>query len=380
MRPSNPFGLLGSLMPGRDGPHGLIDDLRARLKAAHDQIDALHGKLKAAHDQIDALRGKLKAAGERIRTLTNTAADLALQLKDTKQQLEAERVKVRLLQKRAPKPDIKPNASGRKEANPPPTPGTLDDLRKSKIDDHGADGSRAKDNDGSETDDNAAAKDADHKTDGSTAGDADHNDPDPPEAPPRRRGKKQGRETARKQECRIENPVEGSRSPGCQEVLVQVLHLSVEPVVFRLERRRNPDNSIEVAPLPCEATNGFTTNIKALALALYHQGQSTMPRVAEILRSIGLNISDTQVKRLLNDDIDIFLDENDAVFKAGLAGAVWISVDDTGARHDGENGYTTSIGNDRFCCFFTTPTKSRLNVLSLLSGTDQYVINHAAET
>jgi hypothetical protein len=56
-----------------------------------------------------------------------------------------------------------------------------------------------------------------------------------------------------------------------------------------------------------------------------------------------------------------------------------INVDDTGARHDGANGYCTHIGNEYFAWFKSTKSKSRINFLKLLhSGHDDFVINEDA--
>jgi len=64
--------------------------------------------------------------------------------------------------------------------------------------------------------------------------------------------------------------------------------------------------------------------------------------------------------------------------KAGLCGA-YVTVDDTGARHAGKNGYTTQIGSYNFTTFRTGPSKSRLAFLSrLCGGVSLYVINDAA--
>ena len=43
-------------------------------------------------------------------------------------------------------------------------------------------------------------------------------------------------------------------------------------------------------------------------------------------------------------------------------------MDDTGARHEGKNGYCTAIGNDLFAYFESTDSKSRLNFLKVLRG------------
>jgi hypothetical protein len=48
--------------------------------------------------------------------------------------------------------------------------------------------------------------------------------------------------------------------------------------------------------------------------------------------------------------------------------AAWISVDDTAARHAGEDCFATQLGDDRFTVFRTGPSKSRINFLSVLQA------------
>src|SRR6202021_2729743 len=71
--------------------------------------------------------------------------------------------------------------------------------------------------------------------------------------------------------------------------------------------------------------------------------------------------------------------EDEEVLTAGLRSSRFVTVDDTGARHQGKTGFTTHIGSDRFAVFRTGPSKSRLAFLrNLLGGTARYVINEAA--
>jgi hypothetical protein len=54
-------------------------------------------------------------------------------------------------------------------------------------------------------------------------------------------------------------------------------------------------------------------------------------------------------------------------------------VDDTGARHNGKNGYCTHIGNELFAWFKSTESKSRINFLELLCGRETgYLLNDDA--
>jgi hypothetical protein len=111
----------------------------------------------------------------------------------------------------------------------------------------------------------------------------------------------------------------------------------------------------------------------------YHQSQTTLPRLATLLQSVGVAISKREIQRLLTEGQDGFLAENRDVLRAGLQTSPWISVDDTGARHKAANGYCTQIGNEHFSWFGTRSSKSRLNFLDLLrAGHTDFVLNHAA--
>ena len=56
-----------------------------------------------------------------------------------------------------------------------------------------------------------------------------------------------------------------------------------------------------------------------------------------------------------------------------------MQADDTGARHQGHNGFCTHIGNELFAYFESTDSKSRQNFLEVLRGPDtDYAINDAA--
>src|ERR1700758_3964187 len=105
----------------------------------------------------------------------------------------------------------------------------------------------------------------------------------------------------------------------------------------------------------------------------------TAPRLVTLLHTLGILISKREVVRLLDEGHDGFHAEARDVLRAGLASSSWITVDDTGARHQAKNGFCTQIGNDHFSWFGTTASKSRLNFLSLLrAGHGDYVINAAA--
>jgi hypothetical protein len=171
----------------------------------------------------------------------------------------------------------------------------------------------------------------------------------------------------------------GSRFKGYEDFVVQVLVLRPHVVRLRRERWLTADGRTVVAPLPAEVVGHFGPELRRFVLFQYHQGGVTVPRLVAQLRGIGLAISKRQIVRLLNAGHDAFLDEARDVLRAGLATAQWISVDDTGARHQHRNGVCTQLGNDHFAAFATTGSKSRLNFLEVLrAGFTDYVINAEA--
>ena len=180
----------------------------------------------------------------------------------------------------------------------------------------------------------------------------------------------------------IETPhPDGSRHMGYEDYVVQDVILRRHVVRYRRERWITPDGRSLVAALPPEVRGHFGAELRRFVLALYHKGQTTMERLVGLLRDLGIEISKRQVVRLLTEGHESFVAEATAVLGAGLETADWISVDDTGARHQARNGYTTQIGNDHFTWFATTFSKSRQNFLELLrAGHGDYVINVAALT
>src|ERR1700755_496533 len=121
----------------------------------------------------------------------------------------------------------------------------------------------------------------------------------------------------------------GSRFKGYQTYTVQDLVLTVHAVRYRRERWVTPDGRTIIAPLP-EGTRGhFGPDLRRFVLMQYHQGQPTLPRLATLLQSVGVAISEREIQRLLTEGQNDFLAENRDVLGAGLKPSPWISVDDT---------------------------------------------------
>src|SRR5260370_21214364 len=155
--------------------------------------------------------------------------------------------------------------------------------------------------------------------------------------------------------------------------------LKAETTLYRRERWETPEGERLIARLDARIVGGCGTDLNRLVLMLHFQGQLTCERIVALLKGLGLMISKRQVVRLLTAKLESFRAEDEAGLRAGLAGAPFVTVDDTGARHAGKTCFTTHIGSDRFTAFRTGPGKSRLAFLSrLLGGAARYGINAGA--
>jgi hypothetical protein len=184
-------------------------------------------------------------------------------------------------------------------------------------------------------------------------------------------------------ELRIDFPNRppGSVSKGYEEYFVQELVLEGKITRYLRERIATPDGRTLVAPLPDEVVPGchFGPGLLGFALYQYHQCNVTQPLLLEQLRELGIDISAGQLSRILTDGHAGFHQEKVELLPAGLAVSSYVGVDDTGARHDGHNGFCTAIGNDLFAYFESTDSKSRLNFLKVLRGvTPGYALNEVA--
>lgn len=173
---------------------------------------------------------------------------------------------------------------------------------------------------------------------------------------------------------------EGSKFKGYQDWFVQDIVFEASNTVYRLERWKTPDGSYVTAKLPAELSGShFGPTLKTFILCQNNHGHVTQPLILEQLNEIGIAISSGQINRILTEDKDIFHEEKENILKVGLEVSDYVNVDDTGARHQGRNGYCTHIGNEFFAYFESTESKSRINFLTILrAGFEDYVINSSA--
>jgi len=172
----------------------------------------------------------------------------------------------------------------------------------------------------------------------------------------------------------------GATFKGFEAYVVQELRIESVNTKYLRARYELPGGGSVLAPFPAGVLpvegGHFGAHLIAYALDQYHQAHVTEPVLLEQLWEYGIDMSSGQLHRILTENKDPFHQEKAEVLAAGLAESSYIGTDDTGARHQGKNGYCTAIGNDLFAYFESTDNKSRLNFLHVLQGSQRhYAIN-----
>jgi hypothetical protein len=196
----------------------------------------------------------------------------------------------------------------------------------------------------------------------------------------RKRKKNSPRQFDKTKVVKAENVPEGSRFKGYDDFFVQELVIKSVTTRYRLEQWLTPQGQMFTGELPFESDKPhFGPTLCSFVLYQYYHAQVTEPLILEQLREWEVRISSGQLHRLITEGKEKYHQEKDEILRVGLRVSGYIHADDTGARHQGRNGYCTHIGNKWFAWFESTQSKSRINFLELLrAGYTDYVLSGEA--
>ena len=159
----------------------------------------------------------------------------------------------------------------------------------------------------------------------------------------------------------------GSIRNGHSSYDVQDLEIKTSMTRYLLEQWITPDGKT-ITARPPESTNGhhFGHQLQCLILHQYFGCGVTQPQLKEWLWDIGIAISAGQLNTLITEGHERFHAEKDEILSTGIRCSHYLQTDDTGARHQGQNGFCNVIGNELFCWYESTDSKSRENFFDLL--------------
>lgn len=172
----------------------------------------------------------------------------------------------------------------------------------------------------------------------------------------------------------------GARFIKYKDFVVQGIKIEPHNICYRLKCYEIPGGGYVSGKLP-EYLNDkhFSPELISFILYQHYHCHVTQPLLLEQLHDMEIDISKGQLSNILIEDKERFYQEKDQILAVGLEVSSYINVDDTGARHQGKNGYCTHIGNEYFSWFESTESKSRINFLNLMrAGRSDYILNQDA--
>jgi hypothetical protein len=193
-------------------------------------------------------------------------------------------------------------------------------------------------------------------------------------------GSKKGGERQKKSSIEIHETVvikpqglpPGAKLLDVQEYTVQDIEIKNRNTRYEIQRWQLPDGTVVRGDLPIEVVGHYGVELRRYILYQFHHNRVTEPLLLEELRELGVLISAGQLHKMLVEGHELFHQEKQDILRDGLSSCNYIQADDTGSRHNEQNGFTTVVGNNFFTVFESTESKSRVNFLEVLLGSDKY--------
>ncbi len=199
----------------------------------------------------------------------------------------------------------------------------------------------------------------------------------------KKRNKKDQLKTHNTQTCFVDKSIlpNDAQFKGFDRVVVQDIKFEAYNTLFLKEKYYSPSlNKTYLAPLPSGYDGEFGPEIKAMALKLYFDSNITELNILDLLQDAEIDISAGQLSNFLIKDHELFHQEKDALYEAGLKSSPWQHIDDTSTRVNAQNHYCQILCNPFYTAYFTTKDKSRSTVLDVLRnfGPRTFLLNDEA--
>lgn len=150
---------------------------------------------------------------------------------------------------------------------------------------------------------------------------------------------------------------------------IQITSFNTE---FKREKYYSPStNKIYLGAIPDGYEGDFGPGIKALTIMLCNLCNVSQPKISDFYQSFNIDISKASISNMLIHNNESFYNEKDDIYETGLKSTKYQQIDDTGARINGCNHYTTILCNPYFTAYFTRKNKNRLTVLEILQNKDK---------
>ncbi len=175
-----------------------------------------------------------------------------------------------------------------------------------------------------------------------------------------------------------ENIPPGSKYKGTRSFVVQEIETKVHTIEYKYEVWQTPNGETIRGEVPNDGSH-FGPGVKLHAVYQMAKNGVSQSKVRQEFNDKDLQISAGQIDKEYRTLANKLKAEKEDLLHVGLRNSKSVSVDDTGARHQGKNGYSTVIQNNLFTWFRSTNSKSRINFFEMFrADRTDYIINSNA--
>ena len=170
---------------------------------------------------------------------------------------------------------------------------------------------------------------------------------------------------------------------GYEDMVIQDLVIKTDNVNYRREVYYSPSQRKSYRgelPDPVRGQGEYGPGIRALIPILKSEGNLSEKRILGFFQNFGIEISAAYISQQWTEGYAYFHQEKADLYRSGIAHSDYVQIDDTSARVNGSNQYCQVVCSPSFTAYFTTPSKDRLTVLSVLTdfAPPQYLYNQQA--
>jgi uncharacterized small protein (DUF1192 family) len=171
----------------------------------------------------------------------------------------------------------------------------------------------------------------------------------------------------------------GSKLIRIDPYVVQDLVVEARNTRYLLETWQTPTGELLRGELPAGIRGHFGPGLYSFALQQHYAAHVPQCRILEELHDFEVDISAGQINNILTENHEALHAEKDALLPTALQVFTALSVDDSGAPHQGKYGSCLCICNEFFTSFHSSDTKERSKFLDVLRcGHIDYVLNDMA--
>lgn len=186
----------------------------------------------------------------------------------------------------------------------------------------------------------------------------------------KRNNKKSAIKIDREEVCKVDQsqlPAD-AQFKGYQTTIVQGLKIETDNVLYKKEVYYSAsENKTFTGNLPDGYNGGYSPEVQALILTMKNGYNMSESKILDFLHNHNIQISEASLSNILIKKTELFDQEKEDLFRAGLGSSPYQQIDDTGARVNGENYHTHVICNPLFTAYFTRESKTRLTILRILN-------------